>query len=214
MHGISYSDSRDTLFENMNRLEERWGERAMNVYDFDQTIYGGDSSIDFYFYCLGKNPKAFACLFRQAYGVFLHKAHRIGTTRMKEYFFLFLAAVEGVDGLVDSFWAHHFAKIQGWYLERKEGQDVIVSASPEFLLEPVCKRLAVSKPIATRMDRHTGRIDGKNCKGEEKARRFFEKYPHGVVSNFYSDSKSDAPLADIAEKAFLVKKGEVYPWQR
>ena len=49
MHGISYSDSRDTLFENMNRLEERWGERAMNVYDFDQTIYGGDSSIDFYF---------------------------------------------------------------------------------------------------------------------------------------------------------------------
>ena len=29
----------------------------INGYDFDETIYDGDSSVDFYFFCLGKNKK-------------------------------------------------------------------------------------------------------------------------------------------------------------
>lgn len=29
----------------------------MNVYDFDNTIYRGDSTADFYLYCLKKHPK-------------------------------------------------------------------------------------------------------------------------------------------------------------
>ena len=28
----------------------------MNVYDFDKTIYKGDSTLDFYFFCLRKKP--------------------------------------------------------------------------------------------------------------------------------------------------------------
>ena len=28
----------------------------MNVYDFDKTIYDGDSTLDFYFFSLRKNP--------------------------------------------------------------------------------------------------------------------------------------------------------------
>ena len=28
----------------------------MNVYDFDDTIYAGDSTVDFFFYCLKKKP--------------------------------------------------------------------------------------------------------------------------------------------------------------
>ena len=29
----------------------------INGYDFDETIYDGDSSVDFYFFCLRKNKK-------------------------------------------------------------------------------------------------------------------------------------------------------------
>ncbi len=29
----------------------------INLYDFDNTIYEGDSSTDFFFYCLKKYPK-------------------------------------------------------------------------------------------------------------------------------------------------------------
>ena len=39
----------------------------MNVYDFDKTIYDGDSTIDFYFYCLKKHPKIILCLPIQLY---------------------------------------------------------------------------------------------------------------------------------------------------
>lgn len=28
----------------------------MNVYDFDKTIYAGDSTIDFYLFCLKRQP--------------------------------------------------------------------------------------------------------------------------------------------------------------
>ena len=31
--------------------------RNINVYDFDGTIYDGDSSIDFFIFCLSKNLK-------------------------------------------------------------------------------------------------------------------------------------------------------------
>lgn len=186
----------------------------MNVYDFDKTIYAGDSTVDFYFYCLRKRPKIIICLFRQIYGILLHKMHKADTTEMKECFFSFLSVIEDVDVLVDSFWIQHFEKIQEWYLEKKEKQDVIISASPEFLLGPVCEKLAIAKPIATRMDRHKGTIDGCNCKGKEKVDRFFEKYPDGVILQFYSDSESDTPLANIAKEAFLVRKGSFYPWIR
>ena len=87
-----------------------------------------------------------------------------------------------------------------------------MSASPEFLLEPICKKLKIQPPIATRVDIYSGTIQGENCKGKEKVHRFRERYPETIICKFYSDSKTDAPLADIAQEAFLVKTDDVYPW--
>lgn len=39
----------------------------MNVYDFDNTIYDGDSSIDFYFFVLRKKPSIIFLLPKQLY---------------------------------------------------------------------------------------------------------------------------------------------------
>lgn len=38
----------------------------MNVYDFDKTIYDGDSTIDFYFYC-SKNIQKLYYVYRFSY---------------------------------------------------------------------------------------------------------------------------------------------------
>ena len=38
------------------------------------------------------------------------------------------------------------------------------------------------------------------------------EYPDAVIDNFYSDSFADAPLAEIAQKAFMVKKDQILPW--
>ncbi len=185
----------------------------MNVYDFDKTIYDGDSTIDFYLYCLRRRPKIFCCAFRQCRGILLHKMHKIDTTAMKELFFSFLLKLDDTNALVDAFWQKKQKKIKQWYLQRKEASDVIISASPAFLLQPICKNLAITEPIATQMDISTGRIQGSNCKGEEKVRRFYDQYDNETIQNFYSDSKTDAPLANIAKTAFLVKGNTLLPWK-
>ena len=66
--------------------------------------------------------------------------------------------------------------------------------------------------IATPMDKHTGKILGENCHDTEKVRRFQEQYPGEHTECFYSDSLSDTPMAELADRAFLVTKGKLSPW--
>ncbi len=42
----------------------------MNVYDFDGTIYSGDSTIDFYLFCLRKQPEILCMGGKQIKGFF------------------------------------------------------------------------------------------------------------------------------------------------
>lgn len=184
----------------------------MNVYDFDGTIYSGDSAVDFYLYCLREHPGLAAYAFRQGIGVLRRVTGQIDTTSMKERFFSFLYGLQDTKALVDSFWKLRWKHIGDWYLRQREKADIVISASPEFLLRPVCETLGIAPPIATQMDPGTGRIEGRNCKGEEKVRRFLELYPQGKIRRFYSDSLTDAPLAAMAEEAFLIKKGVLSQW--
>ena len=80
------------------------------------------------------------------------------------------------------------------------------------MLEPICATLGIGYLMASKVDPHTGIYSGVNCHGKEKVRRFYERFPDGKIDEFYSDSYSDAPLAAIAEKAFLVKGTELKNW--
>lgn len=185
----------------------------MNVYDFDKTVYKGDSSIHFYFYCLRKSPKLLLYLPKQMWGIALHRIGVISTTNMKERFFSFLTSIPDIDLLVNRFWEISIKNISDWYLQQKGIDDIIISASPAFLLKPICKTLNITNLIATNMDPHTGEISGENCKGVEKVRRFCILYSKEQIECFYSDSISDAPFAMLAKRAFLVKKNKIVPWR-
>ncbi len=184
----------------------------MNVYDFDKTVYKGDSTLDFYLYALKKKPSVIRCLPRQVWGTVLYMLKRIDKTALKEYFFCFLACIDA-EKLAENFWMQNEHKIYGWYLRKKRKDDVIISASPYFLLKPICRTLGIKWLIASRVDMRTGRFTGKNCRGEEKLRRLLECFEDISIECFYSDSLSDLPLACIADKAFLIKKGKVTPWK-
>lgn len=184
----------------------------MNVYDFDKTIYNGDATVDFYFFCLKKHPEIIFYSFKQAFGVFMYAIGKYSTKKMKESFFGFLSCISNTENLVEKFWLKNSSKIKKWYLENKNNNDLVISASPEFLLRPVCNSLGIREPVATRMDINSGKIEGENCKGEEKVRRFYELYNGEEIDLFYSDSYSDGPLATISKKAFLVKKDKLLPW--
>ncbi|WP_270914797.1 haloacid dehalogenase-like hydrolase [Allofournierella sp. CML151] len=185
----------------------------MNVYDFDKTIYDGDCTVDFYFYCLKHHPYIATHIFRQSYGICLHTISKIDTTTMKEYFFSFLSDLKQPESCVDAFWDSHQHKIKDWYLNKKTAQDLIISASPLFLIAPICHRLGVAKPIASLIDIRSGKFNGVNCKGQEKVFQFYQRFPNGEIDQFYSDSLSDAPLAKIAREAYLVKGSELISWQ-
>lgn len=52
-----------------------------------------------------------------------------------------------------------------------------------------------------------------NCYGKEKVFRFKEHYPTENIESFFSDSYSDRPLKELADKAYLVKRGRLDIWK-
>lgn len=179
----------------------------MNVYDFDETIYHGDSTRDFYFFCLRNYPKIAIYLPKQGYYAIKFGLKIMPKTQFKEKFYSFLKSVPDIDSAVEKFWQSHEKNLKGWYIKQKRRDDLIISASPEFLLKPICDKLEI-KLIASRVDKFSGKTEGENCWGEEKVKRF-NAAGGGEVEEFYSDSYSDTPLALLAKKAFLVKDNEI-----
>ena len=184
----------------------------MNTYDFDKTIFYPDSSTCFYKYCMKNHTAAvLKTLPKTAVKAVKYAAGKIKTKELKEQLFSFLSDIDDVDQAVESFWQDHYDGIGKWYLEQKKDDDIIISASPHFLLEPVCKKLGV-RLIATPMDKKTGAILGENCHDSEKVRRFYEEFPNAHTENFYSDSLKDTPMARLAKHAWLVDRGRMTPW--
>lgn len=183
----------------------------MNVYDFDKTIYHGDSSVDFYFYCLWTRPKImiYFPVILLSIGLFLIGIYN--KTKLKEKFYSYLVLFDDIDTVIDNFWKDNNNNIKQWYLEKRESSDLIISASPEFLLKPICKKLNINL-IASKVDKNNGKYEGENCYGEEKVKRFFDKYT-GPIEKFYSDSLSDAPLAEIAVDSFIVREDNIIKWE-
>lgn len=202
----------------------------MNIYDFDGTVYNGDSSIDFFIFCVKKNPLSAISALKTGFLIILEKSGKISKEELKSAFFSFVKYFDDIDSLAEKFWKKNSRKIFDFFIEQKKSDDFIISASPEFLLLPICKKLNINL-IATKIDLKTGKILGKNCRGKEKVKRLCQEFSKKNVEfsksdenfleenlpkieNFYSDSISDFPLAKISESAWLVKKGKIKKWRK
>ena len=183
----------------------------VNVYDFDKTILPYDSTEAFFAYCLKHWPRVAGPALSAVPLVPGMKLGLTSKTRVKEVFYRFLTCVPDIDWAVEDFWRTRFWDINAWYLDQKRPDDIISSASPDFLLRPVAKQLGV-RPIASRVDKRSGWTLGENNHDVEKVRRFRMEYPNTQIDKFYSDSLSDSPLAELARAAFLVKGSQILPW--
>lgn len=184
----------------------------MNVYDFDNTILKGDSTARFFAYCLLRRPKMWLDVPGQAVNGLLFALKLKEKQAFKERMLHFLTCIGDVDETVAAFWEKNFSRVKPWYYETQRPDDVVISASPEFLIRPACDRLGVRTVMGSPVDKHTGRFSGRNCHGAEKVRRFRQVFPEGKIDEFYSDSYSDSPLAELAERAWLVKGSERLEW--
>ena len=181
----------------------------MNVYDFDKTIYPVDSTAQFYRWCLRRYPACRRTLPWTAWAFFCMGTRLKTKTKSKEIFYRFLRHVP--EEAPRLFWQEHIAQIRPWYYEQRRPDDLIISASPEFLLTPVARMLEFAL-IASPVEQASGRYLGENCHGPEKVLRYRAVYGDEPVDGFWSDSRSDTPMAELAREAWLVKGEHREPW--
>ena len=187
----------------------------MNVYDFDNTIYDGDSTVDFYLYCLKKHPSIVGCLPKQICGYIKYKLKFIRKTEFKEQFYCFFFKPKNIYDDLELLWNLKQKKIKKWYKQNQKADDVVISASPEFLLKVICQREGINYLIASKVNKKTGKYFGENCYGEEKVKRFKEVYKDSSkIEAFYSDSYSDQPMANMSYESYIVKGDVVQKWNR
>ena len=135
-------------------------------------------------------------------------------TQFKERFYKFFKSVKNIETEVERFWDKNIKGIKKWYLDNQKDTDIIISASPEFLLKPICNRLGIKSLIASKVNLNDGKYTGLNCYGEEKVSRLRSEMGDIKYDYFYSDSLSDEPLALLSDKeSFIVIGNTLIPWR-
>lgn len=184
----------------------------MNVYDFDNTIYRGDSTFHFILWLFRRRPRTLLSLPRTGVCGFLYVIGKMDKLRFKQNLYHMFVYVKDMEAAVQEFADSHMDHIKEWYREQQREDDLVISASPEFLIRAMCCRAGIHHVMASRVDMHSGIYDGLNCHGEEKVRRYGSRYRGVRPEGFWSDSLSDSPLACISGKAWLVKGDKRSPW--
>lgn len=177
----------------------------MNGYDFDKTIYDGDSSTDFFLYMV--LTRTYLLLFFPWFliVVALYGLRVLSKKKIKECLFFFIPWYKNIDSIVEKFWDKRILKVYDWYKEQQKDDDIIISASLSFVLVPAMKRLGIKNYLCTLFDTKSGKVIGENCYGKQKYVRFQAKFNGEKLKSFYSDSMSDYPMMRVADSAFLVK---------
>lgn len=181
----------------------------IDLYDFDKTLVPFDSGSLFIGYCLLHYPWIIIILPVVLAALILMACRIISFTNFKKVCFLFVPLVP-LKKAVNGFWDRHEDSIYPWFYERKR-KGVIISASPDFLLQEIAERAGLDYLICTRHSRKTGAIIGENCRGEEKVRRLYEKFGKDNIKviDVYSDSyKHDRPIFSLASgRCYHIERG-------
>ena len=184
----------------------------LDVYDFDYTIYDGDSSVDYYIYNLKKNISLIRFLPIQIFAMVMYLFKIKDKEYFKSKYFSFVKGIKDIDNNVKEFWNLNEKNIKKELLLLATNDVLVISASPKFLLDEICKRNNIKYLIASNVDKTSGEFISKNCYGKEKVTMFNEKFKDFTIEKFYSDSKTDKYIASFAKESYMVNKAKVSKW--
>lgn len=207
------------------------GTETVAAFDLDGTLTDGGSVFRWLCFVAG-TARAYGAGARLGYPLALG-ALRSGPTADDAKERLFEALLAGRDGAEvtarsRSFALDHLdrhgrpeilARLE-WH-RRAGHRTVVVSASPQLYVDVMAERLAVDGAVATRLavdgrGRLTGRYEGRNCRGEEKARRLEEWLAENVGGDprlyAYGNSRGDRRLLERADRPYNV--GRLGRWGR
>ncbi|MBN2676148.1 MAG: haloacid dehalogenase-like hydrolase [Alphaproteobacteria bacterium] len=184
------------------------------IYDFDGTLYPGDTLKKFWIWSLKHHVKTWF-LFPQVF-VFL-KLYIFGVISkdvLKQKVMLSLKESTLKKDL-KAFWQTQkpFSWVKKQFeSDRKKGYTIVcISASPEVLLQPLTQKLKWDVLIGSPTEKKSPlKLSGKSARGEQKivylnAWAKKNKVTYKVISMF-SDRLVDKPLLDLAEEKYAVPK--------
>ena len=183
----------------------------VDMYDFDKTAIPFDSQLRYWGYCMLHNPWIILMLpFQFIWGVMMG-LKIISVKTCKRVAFWFAIFINNKRN-VEKFWDKYEKQIYDWFRpENRNGRKtVLISASPDFLIEEIARRMGVDYCIATTCNKKTYTMIGEICRREEKVVRLKKQLPNIIVKDVYSDSiNSDKYIFNLGERCFLATKGEL-----
>lgn len=185
----------------------------MNVYDFDNTVYKGESALQFFFFYIKRDPYLLRYVPKVLRALVRYKAGKVTVEQALEKYAPFVEDyIKKIPDLAADavvFWNEHEKNIKPFYKEVQREDDVFVTASPINTMREICDRLGVKHCVGSIIDEESGKIT-RLCMRSHKIPAFFEAFPDAHIDNFYTDSpKNDAPLIELAEHAFIVKGDKI-----
>ena len=182
----------------------------VDMYDFDKTAIPFDSQLKYWGYCMLHNPWIILMLpFQFIWGVMMGMKI-ISVKTCKKVAFWFANFINNKRN-VEKFWDKYEKQIYDWFRpENRNGRKVVlISASPDFLIEEIARRMGVDYCIATTMSKRYTMV-GEICRKKEKVVRLNKQLPNIIVKDVYSDSiNSDKYIFNLGERCFLATKGEL-----
>ncbi len=185
----------------------------MNVYDFDNTIYRGESVLHFFFFYIKKTPYLLKYIPKVFYALFKYKLGKVtveqALTEYAPFVEDYFKNISDIRADSVEFWDKHMKNIKPFYKDIQKDDDVIVTASPESTMAEICKRLGIRHCVGSIINEETGKIE-RLCMRSRKVPAFLEAFPDAKIENFYTDSpKNDAPLIELAKNAYHVKGDKI-----
>ena len=183
----------------------------MQAFDFDDTLYKGESTFDFALFVIKKNKRLIKHLpgilrALGAYKLCLWDEDKF-LRELEKYTKVFLENKDLLKELTQEFWLSHEKNLYLNMLEKVKFNDVIITASPEFLMMGIKDRLNTKHILCTKIDFDKGKITWLNF-GKNKVLCFKKVYKNKKIKNFYTDSYNDKPFMDFSDNVYLVSHGE------
>lgn len=192
------------------------------IYDIDYTIISVNSLLAFYIYLFRKFPSKLIYVPYLFSVIILWLIRIISTDKVKALWLKPLTKFTTDE--LDSFAEEFVDKIiipklkkgvvENIKKDRENGYKIIfASASFEFYIKHIAAKLNADYYFGTRIETVNGKIknklNGKNCKGEEKIKRILNIIPEGEIdkenSICYSDSNSDLAFLKLTKFFYKVR---------
>ncbi len=184
----------------------------MNVYDFDNTIYDGETLVDMIVYFMKHDPKVWKYLPKLAFVWCKDILHLYTVEEAAEGYSSFiegyLIKTKDFEKNIGAFWDKHQHKIKPFYPAQMQPDDIVISGTMDFILDEIMKRLGVRHYVGSSVDPETGKFT-RLCIMENKVKIFRELWPEAHIDNFYTDSVNDKAMMEISDHVFMVKKNKI-----